>query len=552
MSNLLNTAEGRNVVIEAQRHLLRRRISRFFKRNLVIDYEQFSKGLAEFDLGTLLGQLNPAWDDELIDLYRLLGVIGGLSESIADTSIYVNPTTGSDITGTGSLTRPYASLWFLGDDPDLSGSMTPNMLPRRINHNYRILIYGNVVFPGTLTLTHDFGDNGCLSLIGVGEEVEVLAGLGGALTAVVNQQTCAREFDTSVAPTLGCLPYFIQFTSGLDERNVAGVLRVDNAASKVWTRHNPVSNTAVADTYRYVRPAWKLTVDGLIVDCRGSRYVGSTVNYRGSRIVFCNLDIEVEEHGFGIERVSYLSGVPICFAFCRILQDSGNFYPWRFENVEVNKYRPIDADISTLSQTTIPNLFAGAGGTPYQCGVKFIPQNGDNQYDAQSKILEIGDSAWAESIECMASVGGFSASLTIYRSAFKILSLNACNGSLWQMVIDPNKIVDNTIALYCYESNIQQNLILYGTCRRAIYMRNTKFTFNDGGGDVGGTITLIVDYAIQVLGQSALYFVLPWTGTSGTTNDLIFTDLAAPLAAAFPAANTIVTDALGNNASRGA
>lgn len=552
MSNLLNTAEGRNVVIEAQRYLLRRRLARFFKRNLVIDYNQWSVGTGEFNLSTLLGQLNPAWDDELTDLYRLLGTIGGLQESIADTTIHINPTTGSDITGTGSATNPYASLWFIGDDPGLTGSFTPNMLPRVINHNYRVLIYGDVVFPGTLTLTHSFGDNGCLSFIGVGPEVEVLAGLSGALTGVTNQQFCARELDLSVAPVDNCLPTFIQFTSGADDRNVAGVLRVDNAASKLWVRHNPALNTAIADTYRYVRPAWKLTCDGLNIDCNGSRYVGPTVNFRGSRIVFCNLDIEIEESGFGIDRVSFLRGVPIVFGFCRILQDDGNYYPWKIEN-EINRYRPLDDQVEALSGTNIANLFAAAaGGSPDQCGMKFIPQNGDPQYSAQDLILEIDGNAWIEATECMASVGCYSSSPLIYRSAFKMIVLSACNGALWQLVLDPNN--DNQVALSCYESLIQQNLILYGNCRRAILLRNTRFTFNDGGGDAAGTFTAIVDYAMQIDGQSSVYFAIPWSGTSGAVppGDMVFTDPLVAVTSAFPAANSIVTDALNNNASRGA
>lgn len=549
MSNLLNTAAGRNVVLEAQRHLLRRRLSRFFKRNLAVDYEQYSKGLAEFDMATLLGQLNVAWDDELSDLYQLLGTVGGLAESIADTAIHVNPTTGSDITGTGSTARPYASLWFLGDDPGLTGSFTPNILPRRINHNYRILIYGDVVFPGTLTLTTNFGDNGCLSFIGVGEEVEVLAGLGGALTAVTNQQSCAREFDLSVNPTLDCLPYFVQFTSGLDDRNVAGVIRVDSAAGKLWTRHNPVLNTAIADTYRYVRPAWKITVNGLTIDCAGSRYVGSTTAYRGSRVVFCNLDIEVDEKGLGANRQCFISGVPVSFGFCRILQDAGNWFPWVFNN-EINRYRPVDGDIETLSQTTIPNLFQYASGTPSHCGVKFIPQNGTNEYAANQYVLEIRN-AYLDAVECMGSVRGYRSTPIINRSAFKEIELHAGAAIIGNLIVDPNNAAE--VALTCRESVVQQNTCLYGHCRRAISIRNTRFSFVHGGGDAAGTFTNIIDYAVLMNGQSSFYIsdASPWTGTSGSTNDMYFPDPAVPIASAFPAANTLVTDALGNNASRG-
>ena len=550
MSDLLNTSEGRNVIIEAQRFLLRRGLARFFKRNLAIDFEQYEKGLGEFDLSTLLGQLNVAWDDELRDLYRLLGTVGGLTESIAETEINVNPATGSDITGTGSADRPYASLWFIGDDPGLTGSFTPNMLPRVINHPYRILIRGDVVFPGTMTLTHQFGDNGCLSFIGIGPEEEVLAGLEGSLTAVTNIQFCALELDLSVTPTVNCRPVYIQFTSGANDRAVAGVNRIDAVNNRLWIRRNPASSVAPADTYRYVIPAQTLKCNGLTVDCRGSRYVGKTINYRGARVVFCNLDIEIEENSFGVDRTCEIcDGVPVSFGFCRILIDFGNFYPWKFSG-EINRYRPIDDQVENLSGTNISNLFHGSGGSPQSCGCKFIPQNGDTEYPADQLVLEIGNGAWVESVECGASAGSFSCGNIIYRSYFKELLLSNTNTAIWQCIIDPDNV--NEIALSCYESHIQHNLALYGQCLDAIRLRGTKFTFNDGGGDAAATITNIVGYAVRVEGLSGIYFAIPWSGTSGTTNDMYFPDLAVPLAAAFPAANSLVTDALGNNASRGA
>lgn len=536
MSNLLNTAEGRNVVLEAQRHLLRRRLSRFFKRNLVIDYEQYSKGLAEFDLGTLLGQLNVAWDDELIDLYRLLGTIGALPESIADTQIYVNPTTGSDITGTGSTDRPYASLWFLG------------FLPKRINHLYRVLIYGDIDHGGPLTLTNEFGDGGSLSFVGVGPAVEVFSAVASDVTQVRNFQSVWLCIDTTIAPVPGVTKSFIQFTSGTNDNDAAPVCQINAASNLVFFRRDALSSVGVADTFRYIEPAQKLTLQGFHLDCRGSSGVSNATNWRGSRVNFVNLTISIDYSGVAVGPMVTIKGVPVSFPFCQLeVGGQPSIFPVEIYN-SVNEYNPLDDQLSALSQCGVDNLFLGTAGQPLACGMQFINPD-DNEYDFDSRVLKFCNGAAAHDIDCMSETR-VTGSVLLRRISTKTCVFNCSTVDADNLCFSPNDI-DDALAVDMLHSNVYFGQILVGTCSNAIRLLNSRCYFFAGAGDdASGDLTNIANYAIEMAGQSKFYFRNAWTGPSGTVNDLYFSDPAAPVAAAFPAANAIVSGGLGSDCSR--
>jgi hypothetical protein len=173
MTDILTTSIGRAAALTAQKFLLRRRLSRFFKRGVVIDFEKWMTGEGT-SLQQIVGQLNGLHDKELLDIYRLLGVVGGLDESITDTTIYVDGHHGDDITGDGTEGKPYRSLWFLQN------------LPRRIRHVIRIVVKNQTVYDapigttGKALLDFHFSDSGSLSFIGSGapdyqsEETEII------------------------------------------------------------------------------------------------------------------------------------------------------------------------------------------------------------------------------------------------------------------------------------------------------------------------------------------------------------------------------------------
>jgi len=535
MSNLLNTSEGRSVIIEAQRYLLRRRLSRFFKRNLVIDFEQYSKGLSEFDLGTLLGQLNPAWDDELIDLYRLLGTIGALTESIADTQIYVNPTTGSDITGTGSTDRPYASLWFLG------------FLPRRINHLYRVLIYGDIDHNDPLTLTNEFGDGGSLSFVGVGSAVEVFSAVASFVSAApVNQQQVWIEIEVDTPPVSGVTRSFIQFTDGPNVSYATPVNRIDIDNQLVWFRRDPVSGIAQNNNFTYIEPAHTLTVQGLNIDCAGSRRVPTSLAYRGSRVNFVNLKISLDYSGNNVDTMVYTAGVPMTFSFCQIeAYPEASRYPVVFTN-SINEYVPVDDQLVTISACGVGNLFQSAAGQPLSCGLQFIHPD-DPEFDYEDRVLLIKNGSYVQSCDCMAYVRATGHS-TIRRLSAKQFQFWVATSDCDYLCADPNNNTPN--ALNVENSLVRMGHVLIGAANTGIYCVNSRIYFSQGGGSVAATMTVLGAYAFDLSGQSKLYLRNPWTGQTGTINDIVFSDPSPVVPAAFPAANAIVSGGNGSDVSR--
>ena len=143
MSNLLTDQEGRDVVVTAQRYLIQRRLSRFFKRTFVIAFDDY-ENTGYFDLSILLGQLNEAHDPELRALFRLLALTGALPTTFETLEVYVDGTTGNDISGDGSATHPFKTLWFV------------DYLPKTILHPVRIVIADNCNAGGQLSLNFDF------------------------------------------------------------------------------------------------------------------------------------------------------------------------------------------------------------------------------------------------------------------------------------------------------------------------------------------------------------------------------------------------------------
>lgn len=537
MSNLLNDAEGRNVVIIAQRHLLERRISRFFKRNLVIDYEQFSVGSSEFDLGTLLGQLNLAWDDELRDLYRLLGTIGGLPESIADTTIHVNPSTGSDPSGTGSAARPYASLWFV------------HLLPKRINHNYRILIYNNLNHTGVLTITNEFGAEGCLSFIGVGQEVEVYGAVAGNVVNNQSHQLTWREITGSINPVSGCTKSFLQLTSGTHDNHAVPVNRIDTSNAYIWTRNHPIQSVSNGDSYRFIEPPVSISFTGLEINCVGSEYIGLSPVDRGARVVFCNLQLHFGETEF--DQMMTTKGVAVAFGFCQIGVHawSGNDWPIRFKNI-VNRLRPVDTSVETLSQSNVANIFPSS--INQNAGLMFINDEAEaDEFDPNDNILSIEEFGKVYTTDCMAEVQIEHANARINYFSCKRLQAYSSNIKAVYVAIDPNDTGD--LALTLYDTILHSNNILFGVCSNAAYLYSSRWRFQTGGGDAGtgSGLTNIPGDGIWMQGISFVYLNTAWTGTQPTTAAIDFKDTNPDTASAWPAQNAQVTDALTNVVMRG-
>lgn len=281
MSNLLTTTDGTNAVIIAQRFLLQRRLARFFKRNLVISYNEWLKGNG-FHVSKLLGELNASHDPEILDLYRLLGLVGGLPASIQDVDIYVDPDTGSDDTGDGTESKPYATLWFLPS------------LPRRIDHTYNILLKEDLTYVGTLMLDFEFGADGYLSFIGVGAP-ELIEGPFEIAATDTLEGGFGRYFRMT---TPFALDYSNEFLMAIDggSSGQAQAIHSRHAADTVITLADSFNSISVGDNMNVVRPSVTLGVGNLSCNCQ-NRTGYSDIVRDGGQLSFINLKVQINQGG---------------------------------------------------------------------------------------------------------------------------------------------------------------------------------------------------------------------------------------------------------------
>jgi hypothetical protein len=251
-STLNTTVDGRNALLVAARYLLERRLSRFFKRNLVIDYNHWLS-TGQFPLSTLLGQLNGLNDPEILNLYHLLGAVGGLQTSIADTTIYVDGTAGSDDTGDGSFAEPFKTLWFM------------DLIPRRLEHAYRIVLKTDVSDPTrNLVFSFTFGPGGSFALLGSG--VPTVLQAGNVVGAIGNLRGGGGSWAACVA---GFTPDVEN--SFLRSKGFAVPCHKLVAGANVLFNTYPFTFAGVAptDTIDVVRPARTLTVNSIGSFCQG-------------------------------------------------------------------------------------------------------------------------------------------------------------------------------------------------------------------------------------------------------------------------------------------
>jgi hypothetical protein len=303
-SNLLGTTTGVNAMVTAQRHLLERRLSRFFKRNLVIDYNQWKSG-GGFTLETLLGELNGHHDEEIIDLYRLLALVGGTPYTVADMLIYVDPINGSDESGDGTVDHPFESLWFIGT------------LPKRINHTVDIMFLSDVSVPNyqELTLDYEFGPDGYLNFIGVGAPTVVEGPLTVSTTGAVGSGAGMYVKMTSAIGAVHA-GEFLMATSGGNSGQAQPIhSRFSSDTFLLIAGSFPA--LAPGDTMNVVRPSVKFSCRALTLACRNGSWYSNIVRDNG-RISFSNLVIDIANSNDARNALLIDNTCPACFGFVQL------------------------------------------------------------------------------------------------------------------------------------------------------------------------------------------------------------------------------------------
>jgi len=352
MTNLWTTAAGRAATKEAIYQVMRRRMSRFFGRNFVVQFNEWiQSGKTAFSFLDTLGDLNDFHDTEILNLYELLGVIGELPETLADIDYYVTEA-GDDINGLGNATEPFASV----------SRALEAIEKTTINHQVRILVDNTVA--GVLTtytddvwyLPHDIRD-GSLAIVGVGAAIETYAPI--VLTAYTALGSGGHQYDVAGAPWIAneWQGSFLQPTDGAAIDRAFSVQQ--NAVATLYT-HKYTTIPGAADTVRGIAPPVEIELNKVTIKGQGPDIVAA--NILGSRIALVNLRLNFEgsTHTEGqfetdsAEQRIFLDFVAMSFS-------DGSTSNLQLKNSRINEYEPVDGTLEAISACGIDKAGTVAG-----------------------------------------------------------------------------------------------------------------------------------------------------------------------------------------------
>lgn len=389
MSNLLNDTEGQNALTIIQRFQLKRRMSRFFKRLNAIAVNNWVNGNGYLKQD-VLGELNDYWDDEIRNLYRLLGLVGGLEQSIINTDIYVDSVNGSDANGDGTSTRPYQTLWFL-----------PN-LPKRINHEYSIYFTENFSTSSDIVIDSDFGPDGVLSFVGVGA-AEVITG-PFTVNVVGNLDNNSGQFIDIGGQNFGPdnSGNFIQAIDGADANRAAPIM-YHYGTNTVLLPGLTFVGLANPDTIQIIRPSVSFTFSDLTLSGNNnSAYqTGGLTPRSKAKISFVNL--RLISTSSANDNVLIEDGCNVQMSFCQLeTQATGNM---RNSGILNDQWGPADTQANSLAGVanihgytvaSIAGLIVKNSGTAYD--VKTV--NGLTKFVSEFHQMILEKSSILDNVGC--------------------------------------------------------------------------------------------------------------------------------------------------------
>jgi len=350
MSNLWTTAAGRAAFKEAIYQIIRRRMSRFFGRNLVVQYNQWvSSGKTSYSFINTLWNLNEYHDTEILNLFELLCTLGELPETAGNVTFYVDGVNGDDINGLGNSTLPFASV------PRALEALRTTV----IKHTVRILVLNPTAgVPYTYTLDstwyleHDIQDQGSLSIIGV-SAAEVAYG-DEAISAVSALGVGGEYIDAALA--------------GWDVNGWQGcwVVPQDGAAQSLA---NPIQQNTATRLYSYIHgtpPGVADTIQGwrpmITVELNRLRIKTKCMNKATatglkSPVAIVNLNLDFSGSTDAVARVD-IDGIEqyIWLDFVGMIFSDAHVDDIKIKNAFINRYEPTDSALAVQSQTNIGNI----------------------------------------------------------------------------------------------------------------------------------------------------------------------------------------------------
>lgn len=382
MTNLLTTEDGRNAAIVAKKFLIQRRLSRFFKSRLPIAVEEY-ENTGVFDLATLLGQLNEAHDPEILTLYRLLGLSGGLVETVADMRIYIDGTTGSDETGEGTITNPYSTLWFF------------DYLPKRIKHKIDIVFTGEIG-DGTFDMVFDhvFSGDGSINIIGSGAPTQIAGPYVVSAKTYLAGGIAATSIDSNIAPGAAYEGMFVQASSGAAQGIASPIYDIGAASTVIQTGMIIFAGLVPADEINIVEPTPILNLHSLHGYAAGEKSTWN-FNYRRNRIVFMNMKIVFPSEQESEERFVWNNRCHTQFSFVQTSMTSvGN--PFLTLDGYINDGSSISTDADILANCGVINLNDATDGAHSTMAGMSIMTNSPvfTRNEAKIKRVSVSNVQW--------------------------------------------------------------------------------------------------------------------------------------------------------------
>lgn len=541
MTNLLSTDTGRQTLNRIACFLGRSRMSKALERTFYRAFdawrtaEQLTPGSGYFSIETLLGELNEVSQDEIAFINTLLGRMGCIDgQTVAEMTIYVDPTNGSDVEGDGSSSQPYASLDFLKH----------SSFPKFINHPVRILLLGDFE-TDLLTFNQVLGKDGSISIMGVGAPTVLTTSAGAGpftLTGSTGYVTPAAAFKFTVADTFGVDELYgkwIRFETG----DCAGqVLPVhSNTANDLWTRYGWTTLPSIGDTFRIVEPARTIQAQTWNLECQGPKNVNDP-NEEASRFNLYNLKIDIRGAFNKENQFVARNSVTTQLSFVTLIYDNTDYSFCRLE-CDINQNKSYDTSGAALAASGISNLDAGILGTGTNCGLLLYRTDGISVGFVEFRIQGAANQIAAIDARGLCQVATRMDQLTrcglgivqSYYGASCGFYLNLLTGYAGSSSIDLYSAGPWHVDVCYFEAGGNMFRIKFGQLRVVVgnIVKGGTFTGHGFRFDEGaGAVVVNADPAALVGTGGAIHF----NGGVGTV--------------AFPIADAMQTDSLGNTFAR--
>lgn len=537
MANLLLTALGQRTLRKAACWLAANRAAYPFHRSFYLAWDDW-KTSGNFDFSTMLNNLNPAVQDDLLQFGALLEELGCCSDStIEDLTIYVDET-GSDTDGDGSAARPFASLGFVED------------IPHNVNHIVNIVLTSNIVENDPLIFDHNIGPTGCINIIGQGtpDTVNTSNGLGPftltGVTAYNTPNTAGFEF-TVAAPWAVDELYgtWILFTTGAFTGYSCPIAGNDGAGN-VYTRFFYTGAPNIGDQFIVVRPTHTLSCPAWDLNCKGPPML--SVFKQQSRFGIYNLEIALgggvtwQQRVFNVRNECHTT-----LSFVRVGHTNLN-YPFAFDAPINHDLNYDTANVPTLANSGIVNLEwddangGNAGASLYNSSWPPLPdyskveaQIGNCVTDPNRNIFGItGRGKWF----LVGQYGVLSGCL-----AGELVSLYGAAGRISRCLLYGDKAHVGAADCFTQESGCNQlHFVYFLGGSNCISVENGDIVLK--GCTAGGAATF-TGYGIEFTGSARVLTTTTPATITGATNDLSFPVLGG---AVHPGVGLQQADLLGN------